>query len=169
MFFKKFFLPLILLSFFLLGACGNKTMIDETHTFDNNTWNRFKYEDFEVNVPNAEDYYRIDFEVVVDSSLMRNDDIPMTVNLYSPEGERRMFYTSVVLRENGRWKGEPLPGRQKEGIRVISRTIRPFFSFNHKGTYRLQIGQATSQYALEGVYSLRVNIEKAELDYGGMK
>ena len=162
---------LYLLSFlFLLSliatSCGGKNiLIDETREFDHAVWQRFSPESFDIKVDNADDYYRIDFEVVVDSALMRNPQLPLTVNFYSPDGERRMFYAYINLTENGRWKGQMLKGRPKEGIRVIRQTIKPFFTFNSAGTYRMDIGQATSQYDLDGVYSLRLDIERTEIDY----
>lgn len=153
-------------SFLLFTACGGKkTLTDETREFSNAVWQRFAPESFEIDVKNADDYYCIDFEVVVDSALMRNAQLPLTVNLYSPDGERRMFYAYIDLTEHGRWKGEVLPGRKKEGLRVIRKTIKPFFTFNSKGVYRMEVGQATSQYDLEGFYSFRLNIEKTEIDF----
>lgn len=149
----------------LLGACGGNMLVDESRTFAGGVWNRFNPEKFTINVGNADNYYNIDLEVVVDSALMRDRQLPLTVNLYSPEGERRMFYAYIPLVENNRWKGEPLPGRQRDGLRLVRQCIRPFFTFNSKGTYRMEIGQATSQYDLEGVESLRLTVEKTSLDY----
>jgi hypothetical protein len=158
---------LLLLSLLSLNiACsGDPTLVDDTRTFANNTWNRFTPEVFEFSVPNADDFYRIDFELVVDTALMRNPQLPLTVNLYSPDGERRMFYAYINLKEHGRWKGQSLEGRDKEGLRVIRQNIRPFFTFNNKGTYRMEIGQATSQYDLEGFHSFRLSIERTDIDY----
>ena len=140
-------------------------MVDETREFDHAVWQRFSPESFEINVSNPDDYYSIDFEVVVDSALMRNDQLPLTVNLYSPDGERRMFYAYINLKEHGRWKGETLKNRTKEGLRVMRQNIRPFFTFNKKGTYRMEVGQATSQYDLEGLLSFRLDIERTEVNY----
>lgn len=156
----------LFLGLLLLTACGGRNvLVDETRQFNNAVWQRFSPESFEINVDNADDYYRIDFEVVVDSAKMRNAQLPLTVNFYSPDGERRMFYAYINLKEYGRWKGQRLEGRSQEGIRVMRETIRPFFTFNNKGTYRMEIGQATSQYDLEGIYSLRLDIERTEIDY----
>ena len=150
----------------MLVSCGGKNvLVDDQREFPNTVWNRFQPEKFEITVNNTDDYYRIDFEVVLDSALMRNDQLPLTVNLYSPDGERRMFYAYINLREHGRWKGQVLQEREKEGLRVMRETIKPFFSFNSKGTYRLEIGQATSQFDLDGLYSFRLDIERTEIDY----
>lgn len=156
----------IIIGVLLLASCGGKSvLLDETREFDRSVWQRFSPENFEINVANPDDYYSIDFEMVVDSLLMRNDQLPLTVNLYSPDGERRMFYAYINLKEHGRWKGEVLKGRSKEGLRVMRQNIRPFFTFNTKGTYRMEVGQATSQYDLEGIHSFRLDIERTEIDY----
>ena len=144
-------------------------LIDETREFDRAVWQRFTPESFDVKVENPDDYYRIDIEVVVDSALMRNEQLPLTVNMYSPDGERRMFYAYINLVEHGRWKGEMQKGRTKKGLRVMRQTIRPFFTFHDKGVYRMDIGQATSQYELEGLYSLRLDIERTEIDYKALE
>ena len=144
-------------------------LIDETREFDRAVWQRFTPESFDVKVENPDDYYRIDIELVVDSALMRNEQLPLTVNMYSPDGERRMFYAYINLVEHGRWKGEMQKGRTKKGLRVMRQTIRPFFTFNSKGVYRMEIGQATSQYELEGLYSLRLDIERTEIDYKALE
>ena len=157
---------IILLGIFLLTACGGKkVLIDETREFDRAVWQRFSPENFDIEIKNPDNYYRIDFEMVVDSAQMRNGQLPLTVNLYSPDGERRMFYAYVNLKENGRWKGEPQKGRSREGLRVVRENIRPFFTFNSKGTYRMEIGQATSQYDLEGIHSFRLDIKRTEINY----
>lgn len=153
----------ILLGTVLMCSCGKKTLLDEERSFANATWNRFTPEVYTVEVENPDEYYNIDLEVVVDTAEMRGNQLPLTVNLYSPEGERRMFYSGVELVEHERWKGERVEGNA--GQRKVKQQIRSFFTFNRKGAHRMEIGQATSQYDLTGVYTLRVRIEKAEIDY----
>ena len=165
---KKTSLPLLLGLLFCI-ACGNSTLVDETRTFDGESWNRFKPETFEISVDNADDYYRIDFEAVVDTALMRNPQLPLTVNIYSPDGTRRMFYAHINMVENGRWKGTVTPGRDRNGLRTLTQNIRPFFTFNTKGDYRMEIAQGTSQYDLDGIRSFRLLIERTEVDFSALE
>lgn len=149
----------------LLCSC-NKPLLDDERTFANDVWNRFTPEVFEVNVDNIEDYYNIDVTAVIDTAIYRYLTVPLLFNLYSPNGEQRSFYAEVPFTENGRWRGEMLPGEKKAGtLRTASRRIRAFFSFNRKGTHRMEINQTTSQYDLEGIHSIHVTISKAPLDY----
>ncbi len=144
-------------------------MLDEERTFANATWNFFTPEVFEFDITNPDDYFNITLEVMLDSALMRNDQLPLTVNIYNEDGERRMFYAYINLVENGRWKGEPLKRRDRDGLRLMSQRVREFFLFNTGGHYRMEVGQVTSQYDLEGIESLRVKIEKAKIDYKDLK
>ena len=166
---KFSFAYLLVVAATVVAACGNHdTLVDDTRTFDNENWNRFKPETFEIGDANPDDYYRIDFELVVDSALMRNEQLPLTVNLYSPDGTRRMFYAYVNLVENGRWKGQVTPGRERDGLRTLQQNIRPFFTFNNKGTYRMEIAQGTSQYDLDGIRSFRLVIERTQVDFSAL-
>ena len=152
-----------ILGVLLLASCGNKNIVDEERTFSKGVWNHFTPEVFEVNVNNTEDYYNIDMTATVDTSLFRYQILPLTVNIYSPNGERRMFYVSIQTKENGRWKGE-----KKGDKREITTRVRTFFSFNSTGTHRIEVAQATSQYDLEGIGSFRLTIENTEIDYGDL-
>lgn len=143
----------------LFAACGNKTLYDEERTFSNNVWNTFTPETYNIDVSNIEDYYNIDITVAVDTARYRYNNLPLTVNLYSPNNERRMFYANVALTENDRPKGEMI-----DGYRVVTGRIRSYFSFNSRGEHRMEIGQATSQYDLEGIHSIRLAIEKAPME-----
>lgn len=144
----------------LLTACGSKTVIDDERTFSGDIWNRFTPEVFEVDLTNVDDYFNIDITVSIDTARFRYESLPLTVNLYSPAGEHRFFYAEMPLKENGRWKGE-----MRDGYRVVERRVRPFFSFNGTGTHRIEIGQATSQYDLEGAHAVRLYIENTKVDY----
>ena len=144
----------------LFAACGNKTVIDDERLFGKNVWNRFTPEVFDIGLNNVDDYFNIDIAVSVDTDVFRYQTLPLTVNLYSPNGEHRFFYADMPLKEQGRWKGE-----MKDGYRVVERRVRSFFSFNGTGTHRIEIGQATSQYDLEGVHSVRLYIENTKVDY----
>ena len=151
---------LLTLAVLLCMGCGSKNIIAEERTFANDVWNRVTPEVVDVTVNNTDDYYNIDVTVAADTMAFRYSLLPITVNIYSPSGERRMFYASVPLKENGRWKGEIVGDR-----RQVTSRIRTLFSFNAKGDHRIEIGQATSQYNLEGIGSLRLTIENTKIDY----
>lgn len=144
----------------LFAACSNKQVLDEERVFNRGIWNRFTPEVFSFDVPDAEDFYHIDITFVIDTALYRYTEVPLTLNLESPAGEKRFIPTTVPLKEHGRWRGE-----MRDGYRVVTGRTRSYFSFNHTGTHHLAVGQRTSQYDLEGVRGMTVNITKAKIDY----
>ena len=153
--------PLSLLLFLiLLTSCGNKHVIDEEHTFDRNVWNRFSPERFEFNIQNIEDYYHIDVTVAIDTTVYRYHEFPCAITLVTPGGEERSFRTSIALNDKGRWRGE-----MQDDYRVVTGRVRSYFSFNSKGVQHMDILQNTSQYNLEGIHSIGLNIYKGKIDY----
>lgn len=155
-----FLVPLL---FAVLTSCGGRSIVNEEREFGGDIWNCFTPEVFEAAVSNTGNYYNLDLTVSVDTAVFRYESLPLTVNIYSPNGEHRMFYSEVPLKENGRWKGEA-----ERGLRTVGTHMRTFFSFNGKGTHRIEIGQATSQYDLEGIHSIKLDVYKVKLDYGDL-
>ena len=148
------------LSALLLISCSKNTVFEETRTFKGNIWNHFTPEVFDITIDNTEDYYNLDFLAAVDTGRYRYDNVPVMIELTSPGGELRQFYGVVALKENNRWRGE-----MEDGYRVASGRIRSYFSFNSRGTHRMEVSHTTSQYDLEGVHSLSVVVTKAKIDY----
>lgn len=161
---RKILYPLLLTAAALFAGCNNKVVIDDERTFANDVWNRFTPEVFDIDIDNTDNYYNIDFSVSIDTAHFRYSSMPFTVNIYSPTGERRMFYTTIYFKDKGRWNGEPAA----DGYYVFSNRIRSYFSFNSRGTNKIEVAQATSQYDLEGVHSLGVYIEKTSVDYDNL-
>ena len=144
----------------MLSACGSNTLFEQQRTFKHNVWNNFTPELFDIEVKNIDNYYHIEFTAAVDTSVYRYDNVPFLIELTSPNGEERQFYGTILLKENGRWRGEMV-----DGYRVATGRIRSYFSFNHRGLHHLSVAQNTSQYDLEGIHSLTVSVTKAKLDY----
>ena len=144
----------------LMVSCGDKNIVDERHTFDGDRWNRFSPEQFNFSVGNIENYYNIDITAAVDTALYRYSELPLMLILEAPGGEERQFYGTVLFKDNDRWRGQI-----KDGYRTASGRIRSYFSFNNKGTHHLRVSQATSQYDLEGIHSVTLNVTRAKVDY----
>lgn len=144
----KKILPL-LLGVLIFAGCSKKTLLDEEHSFEGATWNRFLPETFDLAVKNIENYYNIDLTVVVDTLRYRYSELPVMMILKAPGGEERQFYGTVTLKGKSQATGR----------------IRSYFSFNTPGTHRLEVSQITSQYDLEGIRSISLSITKAKVDY----
>lgn len=159
--FRNFIFRISFFTFALfLTGCGNKVLLDEEHTFSNNTWSRFSPETFDVAIGNADKYYHIDYTVTFDTGLYRYDKLPLVVDIHGEDGTHRHMGPTITLRENGRWKGE------MEGpYRTVKARVYNFFTFNQPGTYSYQVKQGTSQYDLEGIHAIRITMEEARLEY----
>ena len=157
---KLFHIATVALLLLSLGACNDgKTICDETITFEKNTWNRFKPEQIDFDVKNVEDYYNIDLTVQIDTAVYRYDEFPIMVILTNEYGEERQFFHEIKMKENNRWRGE-----QEGKLRAIKGRVRSYFTFNHVGEQKMRISQFTSQFDLEGIHSIQLEIEKAKLD-----
>lgn len=157
---RTLFFPIALLLLVLTGCRHGNIVYDEQHTFERDSWNHFKPEQFDINIDNEEDYYHIDFCVSVDTVRYRYDEFPCMIILTSPAGEERQFYHTMLLKENGHWRGE-VDG----DYRTVRGRVRSYFTFNRHGEHSMKVAQATSQYDLEGIHSLQVQVEKAKLEY----
>ena len=51
----------------LLCSCGNKTLLDETRTFTNDTWMRFTPEHFDIQATNTDDCYNFSVTLTIDT------------------------------------------------------------------------------------------------------
>ena len=143
-------------------SCNKSNVIfEEVTNFANQKWLRQEAKSFNVNIDNIDDCYNIYFTMEIDTNSVRDKNFPLVVNLYSANGERRMFYSYLHLRnEKGTWL-VPLEGSKL----MVDQRIKEYFFFNSLGEHRLEIGQGTDRYEIKGVESFGVRIEKAELVY----
>lgn len=158
---KRFTLSFLLATcFVLLTACGSKTVFDETREFSS-AWNRFKPEVFIVDISKPDGFYDLYLTVCVDTARYHANTLPVNVNIESSAGERRMFPSTVTLRDKkNEWKGE-----WRDGLLIVDQRIRDCLSFNNSGEHQIKIGQATHYYEIAGIRSLRFHIEPTEMDF----
>lgn len=145
----------------LFSSCGKQVLFEEVHTFTNSKWMRFEPEKFMVNATSVDDCYDIYISLLVDTSQYHAAEVPLSVNLYSPNGDRRMFPTTIVLKDaNGGWQGS-IEGK----VLTVTKNVRPYFFFNSKGEYRIELAQTTHYYEIQGIRSIELKLIKAELEY----
>ena len=157
-----FQLSLITLSLMVLTSCGNKVLLDDTRTFDNNTWLRFQPEHFEVTPHNTDDCYNFILTVTVDTSRYHETGLPIMMEIDNSNHENRTLFSTLLLRNhNGNWMGT----FDEQGLLTISQTVRQYFFFNTSSTHSINVGQCTSKYEIHGIQSLNFKIEKAKLEY----
>ena len=158
---RQILLPLLIGTLLLFASCNKKVLIDDTHTFANDTWNRFTPEVYNVDADNLDDCYNFFFTVEIDTIRYEGKQLPIMVNIFSPAGEQRQIsYTLLLKDKDGHWTGEWHDGRLSH-----TRCIRQYFFFNTTGGFRFEITQTTPRYDLHGIHSAQLRIEQAKLEY----
>ena len=145
----KKILPL-LFTLVLFCSCEQKVLLDEECTFPNNKWMRF------------DEPAQFIFSASIDTSRYRQNGLPITLQLSSPNGETRTMFSDIVLRNyQGNWLGE----FDEHGILHVSQQIRQFYSFNTQGDYTIKISQRTNKYEIDGINGIHLRIEEAKIEY----
>lgn len=146
----------------LLAACsGNSTIYQQTHTFTNNTWMRFEPEVFEVPVDNADECYDIHMSARLDTTLYQLGDLPLIINVYSPDGQRRMFNGHIQVRD----KDNHLTGHTTGRFVDVTAKVTRYFYFNSPGTHRIEVKNNISKYELRGIANFAMRVEKSPIVY----
>ena len=143
-------------------SCGNKTLLNETRTFADDTWMRFTPEHFDVQLGNTEDCYNFLVTLTIDTSRYHEISLPIMMEIESPEHEKRTLFSTILFRNHeGSWLGH----FNDDGLLTVTQTVRQFYFFNTTGTHSVNLGQRTHRYEIRGIKSLQFSIVKAKLEY----
>ena len=159
---KKHTFLLLILGAMALCSCGKKTLIDETRTFENDTWLRFTPESYQVEAPNTEDCYNFLVSLTVDTTRYREAAVPITMEIESPQGEKRTLFSTMIFRNA---EGKTVAQANPDGTLTATQNVRQFYFFNTTGQHKITIGQRTSKYEIRGMKALHFTIQKAKLEY----
>lgn len=151
----------ILVTTLIVVGC-KKSVVEEEKVVKNGVWNRFETLDWNFYVTNAEECYDLWGIAEIDTTKLRDKELPLIVELTSEAGEHRQWRAYMAVRDNsGKTTGKP-SGTNK----VLCQTkLRGYFFFNGKGTYSLKLKQGTSRYDIAGVERVKLKIEQSKLEY----
>ncbi|MBO4600194.1 MAG: hypothetical protein J5641_05600 [Bacteroidales bacterium] len=159
---KKAYLIPLLLSLAAFCSCGKKVILDETRTFDRDTWMRFQPEKFEVTPTSTDDCYNFILTLHIDTSHYHETGLPIIMEIESQDHETRTLFSTLLLRSHdGNWLGT----FDDRGDLVITQMVRQYFFFSTATTHSVSLGQRTSKYEIHGIRSLNFKIEQAKLEY----
>ena len=65
----------------LLCSCGNKTLLDDTRTFANDTWMRFTPEHFDIHATSTDDCYNFNVTLTIDTARYRETALPIMIEM----------------------------------------------------------------------------------------
>lgn len=153
---KHLLLPLIALVL-LCTSCRNRTILDESHSFDNDTWLRFEPEEFAVPVSNSDMPYCLTVSLRYDTSRFNEAQLPLVVDFFQDSNELHNITPTIRLRDK---KGNLL-GEHIDRYCTVTDTIDRFRIYSKPGTYTYRIKQRTSKYQIGGIASIALKVEQA--------
>lgn len=153
---KKTFLFFGLL-IFVLSGCKHDTSVSKIVAFENHSWERYNYLNFEFPIQNVENHYNI---LVL---LRYNEDFPsqaLDINFVMtiPSGEERIKEYLLHVRD----KNELMLGEKKAGYYEQLFPIRKDMRFNETGLLKIEIENLMSKYHTPGLVEFGVVIEPTE-------
>ena len=159
---KKNTILLLMLGAMALCSCGQKTLLDETRTFANDTWLRFNPESYRVEAPNTEDCFNFTVSLTVDTARYREAAVPITMEIESPQGEKRTLFSTMIFRNA---EGKTVAQSNPDGTLTATQNVRQFYFFNTTGQHKITLGQRTNKYEIRGIKALHFTIQEAKLEY----
>lgn len=137
---------------FLLASCGERPLFDESHSFEERTWDQKEKAVFELNVEDTINAYYFDVQLRTTTDYAYKN---MWVYLYTtaPDGTTAKEALRINIADNtGKWIGV------KSGSMVNSKLRFSAKSFPLKGKYSFKMMQATNQEQLEEVVDIGLRV-----------
>ena len=119
----------------MLASCGRRTLLDETHSFDNNTWKRFEPEVFKFDV--------------------KNIDVPYVVAVADSNARHTLFPSITLIDRKGQRRGNTV-----ERYCTVVDTLDHCRLFNEQGRFTYRIKQRTSKYEIGGIAGLGLRVSE---------
>ncbi len=140
----------------LLASCGKRTLIDETHSFANDTWKRFEPEVFNFDVKNIDVPYVVTLTLSYDTTLVTDAALPLVVEFFADSNARHTLFPSIMLTDrSGHRKGSTV-----ERYCTVVDTIDNCRFFNEVGTFTYRVKQRTSKYEIGGIATLGMKVSE---------
>lgn len=144
---------ILILSIFFTG-CGNKVIFNESRPMNNNVWNRFEDQIFEVAVEEDTPY---DIFLTLSHTNKSNSSVFVTISIETPGGEfrAREYQFKLKSREN-EWLGNPEGDTYK-----IELPIKKDFVFKKKGNCKITVENRYSKVQLPGISAVGLLVQKS--------
>ncbi|MBO4282563.1 MAG: hypothetical protein J5873_05160 [Bacteroidales bacterium] len=140
---------LILTAFLSAGFCScrpGQPLMDETVSFPNHAWNRFRVLSFHPELPKEDGCYDVKVRIVVSDDFAFSE-VPIHTVLKSPDGQVNVMRKVVGVRKaDGSHEGTVFGDSW-----TVEKTIYSQRKFSQKGTYTFEVQQMTQYYDLNGI------------------
>lgn len=145
----------------LVMSCGKQYIYDEEVEIPNNIWTYDQAIDFEFDVEDTTQWYNLYVEVKHDKEY-QNQNAYAKLKITFPDGEVKNREVSFELASaEGEWMGECSGDYCRSKLAYNGPEPMRFLQ---KGRFKMHFEQYTRQDSLEGISSLRLMLEEAELE-----
>lgn len=150
---RLFFLAVVA---FLISACSQKPVFEETRSFSNSIWNRFDVQSFQIPNIVAGQQYDVFLNIQCVPEDMNEKKLWANLTFFSPENEMRS--QDIFLRM---FDPQGQPTVELKG-RIANYRIQVFtgISFGVSGEYRFEVLPVSSKFDLTGIQRLGVEFYK---------
>jgi len=141
---------------FLISACSQRPVFEETRSFSNGVWNRFDVQSFQIPNVVAGQQYDVFLNIHCVPEEMNEKKLWANLTFFSPENEMRS--QDIFLRM---FDAQGQPSVELKG-RVAQYRIQVFtgISFSMSGEYRFEVLPVSSKFDLTGIQHLGVEFYK---------
>lgn len=137
-------------------SCSKGVVLEENHSFNNDTWMRFEPEVFQVPIVNNDIPYCLTVTLRYDTSMFMAKELPLVVDFFLDSNELHNITPTLRLRErNGKLRGEIM-----DHYCTVIDTLDRFRMYSKNGTYTYRIKQRTTKYEIGGITSFGLKVEK---------
>lgn len=142
----KFFLFFAALAAGCFSCHSDRALMDETVSFPDHKWNRFRVLAFQPEFPKENEYYEVKVRIAVSDDYPYSE-VPIHTVLTAPDGQVNVMRKVVGVRKaDGSHEGTVFGDTW-----TVEKTIYPQRKFTRKGTYTFEVQQITSYYDLKGI------------------
>ncbi len=146
----------ILVVFITLTACQRESVYKSYHTFDNVSWGRFDYLEFEVPVQESQ---LLDFALLLrHHTYFPYDHLDVNITFTLPDGSfRSRDYHFELKDENGTWKADGMGE-----LWDIELSIREEMSFYESGTCHIRFENKMTKMETPGIIEVGLVVYESE-------
>ena len=141
----------------LLSSCGNRTVFEEYKKFDNLSWGRFDFLDFEVAIEDVEAEYDILF-AIRHLPEIPYQDMKINLTFHSPSGEMRTADHVFELVDKDGNKLSKCLGDFCD----ISFPVRKNFVFSEEGVIKFRIENKYTKTQMPGILEVGLIVRESD-------
>lgn len=148
---------LLLALFFVSTGCDNQKVFEEYKKFENLSWYRFDFLEYEVQIEDVEKIYDI-YISLRHLPEFPHKELPVNLTIYSPSGEMRTADYMLELNDD---EGKSL-SKCLGDLCDVSILVRKELKFSETGIFNFRLENKWKKVDLPGIMEVGLLIKKSE-------